>query len=122
MNSAILDRTKFGLDWGAVFHRTRQFAAYVIVFAIGGWVTAIRDQSADLPYKDRQTIRQEQLQKVAGPNPLATVKCLTRKSAVATKVAKQAVKAATADDDTPVPNVGQIPNCPTPPAQAAAPK
>lgn len=117
MNSALLERTSFNLDWVNVLRRVKQVGAYAIVFALGGWVARINDGAADIPYKTSATAHYEQVEKVAGPNPVAKIKCLTVKSAIATSVAKQAVSAATADNNAPpVPNLAQIPNCQPKPA------
>lgn len=86
-----------------------------ISFALGGWVVSIRVQEASLPYKNRATKQFEQVQSEAGPNPLATVKCLKRESAAAKTVARQGIAAATTDEDVPVPSLAQIPNCPNAP-------
>ena len=94
--------------------------AFGFTFAAGGWMVSMRDDAARLPYLERSTHEAERVKDKVGPNPLATIDCLKRKSAVASSVAGQAV-VSNYNADVPVPSLTQIPNCPPPPKPAASP-
>lgn len=99
------------VNWVWIRDQMPRVGAVVFAFALGGWVVSIRDQAATLPYKNAATVKLQQVEKVAGLNPVAQINCLARKSAVATAAAHQAVKAVN-DENTPVPNLSDIKNCP----------
>jgi hypothetical protein len=104
--------TAHRIDWVKVQHRAKLAGAFALTFAAGGWVASIRSQEASLPYLQRAAIQQERLQEIAGPNPIAAIKCERRKSAAAEVVADQAVAIS---NFTAVPKqlLAAIPDCPT---------
>jgi hypothetical protein len=105
------------INWLCVQRAFFHAIAFGFTFAAGGWMVSIRDDAARLPYLERATVQNEHVQAVAGPNPLAAIKCLKRQSAAAASVAGQAV-VSNYDADVSVPSLSQIPNCPPPPKPA----
>lgn len=114
MISAYLERRWFRLDWRCIQKNFYWIVAVLFAFAAGGWMVSIRVEEQNLPYLQSATNRFERVQRIAGPNPEATVRCLNRKADVAEDVAEIAkwderMGAPSAD-------LSSIPECPIAPA------
>lgn len=79
------------VDWSKLNRRLPLIGSHIIALAVGGWIVSIRAQEASLPYLQRAALQQEATKAIAGPNPIAAIKCERHKSAVAEAVADQAV-------------------------------
>jgi len=101
-------------DWVTLLYALKKAGPFVVVFGIGGWTNSIINHAADLPYLKRATHELQQVQKVAGPDPVSTVKCLRKSTQVAKETAGQAVIALT-NEAVAAPSLDRIPNCPPPP-------
>lgn len=112
---AAIGRSWLKIDWLTVQRLARRYGVVAFAFAAGGWVASIRDDASQIPYQKRSTNNLEQVQAVAGPNPVATVKCLHRKADKAEDVAAEAVVSSVTD--APAPNLGTIPVCPPVPGE-----
>ena len=113
------EKRQFHVDWICVQRVVYLGCAFALTFAAGGWLVSIRVQEQNQPYLLKATHQFEQVQKVAGPNPVATIKCERRRGDVAEHVAEKAksdvfIGAPSADLNT-------IPDCPPPP-KAPAPQ
>jgi hypothetical protein len=108
-------------DWLGLRAFLRKWAPMVFAFALGGWCTSIADKSAQLPYKDRATANFEQVQKVAGPNPVASIDCTRAENKVLRGVATQAI-VSNFVPAVPVPSLTEVRHaCPSPQAAAGLP-
>lgn len=78
--------------------------------AMGAWAMSIHDQAARIPYQKKATAAFERVERVAGKDPVATVRCLHRKADVAEDVAQTAKH----DDfiGAPSADLNKIPDCP----------
>lgn len=118
MMAAKLEHPRFRIDWLCVQRVFYYALAFMAVFAAGGWLTSIRVQESTLPYKNRATAHYEDVQRVAGPNPVATIKCLRHRGDVGEAVADQAV-AVSNFSAVPDQLLEAIPDCPAAPKPAA---
>lgn len=109
---------QFRINWVCVQTAFNYAIAFAAVFAAGGWLVSIRVQEASKPYQDRQAMAYEQVQKVAGPNPVASIKCERKRADTAVRVADQAVEVS---NFAAVPDklLQAIPACPPPPKATA---
>jgi len=117
--TAILEKRPLAIDWVCVQRGVYFACAFALTFAAGGWLVSIRVEEQNQPYLLKATHQFEQVQKVAGPNPVATIKCERRRGDVAETVAAKAkadvlIGAPSAD-------LNSIPDCPPPP-KAPAPQ
>lgn len=112
MMTPTLAKRMHRLDWLCIQRNFYWVMAVLFAFAVGGWVTSIRVQEQNLPYLQSATNRYERVQRIAGPNPEATVNCLHRKA----EAAEDAAEAAKKDELMGAPSVDleKIPDCPSP--------
>lgn len=112
---AVIGRSWLRIDWVLVQSFLKKWGPVAFAFALGGWVASARDDASQIPYLKRSTSHFEAVQAVAGPNPVATVKCLHKKADKAEDVATHAVESSILD--APAPNLGSIPECPPVPGE-----
>ena len=119
MTISSVEKPRFHIDWHCVQKLVKQGGALAFAFAMGGRLVSIRAEEGQLAYRAAATQKFERVQAVAGPNPVAQVKCLTKKADKAEQVAEDAV-AVSSFQAVPEAALGAIPDCP--PAPPAAKK
>lgn len=115
MITGYVERNAHRFDWRCIQRNFYWIMALLFAFAAGGWLTSIRVQEQNLPYLKRSTNRFEQVQRVAGPNPEAAIKCERRRGDVAESVATDAIISALTAGATDAPDLNRIPDCPPAP-------
>lgn len=120
MNAIVIGNRRFHIDWTEVCKWTKELGKLAFAFALGGWLVSIRAQEGQLPYRTEATHQLEQVKKVAGPNPVATIACERNRANVAEAVADQSV--AVSNFAAVQPGILKaIPDCPPAPKPSAKP-